>query len=364
MQLTIVKQTAKTVTLGIGGVPAACDGFVFKKDGTRVSNTWDSTKNQVTFGIDSQQHSLTVSAQGEIDSASVIINGPPNPPTPTGLGSVYGRWFKDDTYWNRKLAPNTPHDAQSDYYMTMLKNACPGGAFTNGQSGGGAYSVPIYYYDDTTPTKNCALVIPYKNQSVVALPYLPNFAPSPGDGHTFLVHKTTGVYYESQGLVVSTHDGSLSAHSIAMGNVISGDGVVTPVDRISICVTGAGLQKASEILAGVIPHALRAAIPVEGVSTEFRPPADYSDGDINNGWPGGLHVQLDPAFDISPYNIYQQMELKAMQDYGWINSDDNGDSPVISLSAESVCDGCSYPFNLDGLPATIFDHMWVVAAGY
>lgn len=46
--LTKVSETSSKITLGWTPVPG-CIGYVFYADDTRVSNTWDPTKNQVTF---------------------------------------------------------------------------------------------------------------------------------------------------------------------------------------------------------------------------------------------------------------------------------------------------------------------------
>lgn len=72
--LTKVSETSSKITLGWNPVPG-CLGYVFYADGTRVSNTWDPAKNQVTFS--KGPTSFKVVAIGNQDEG---VYPPPAPP--------------------------------------------------------------------------------------------------------------------------------------------------------------------------------------------------------------------------------------------------------------------------------------------
>lgn len=75
--LTKISETSSKITLGWTPVPG-CIGYVFYADDTRVSNTWDPNKSQVTFSKGPAK--LRVDAVGVEDSGSY-----PPAPVPTGI---------------------------------------------------------------------------------------------------------------------------------------------------------------------------------------------------------------------------------------------------------------------------------------
>lgn len=95
MNLTILNQTTIAVTVGWTPVPG-CAGYVFLRDGVRVSNTWDPTRRQVKFALDGKPHVFAVQAVSVADSGTIQIGvpapspqpSPPPPPTPGGFNSV------------------------------------------------------------------------------------------------------------------------------------------------------------------------------------------------------------------------------------------------------------------------------------
>lgn len=362
MQLTVLKQTSKQVTYG-WTPPVGVYGNVYLRDGVRISSDWNALKKTVTFNIpDNKQHTFEVRPLGGLDSGVAVVNGPPPVPN-NGNGSLYGPFLKADSFWRKGVPLNPIWDTSSQIYVDELTKACPGGFYTNGWEQNGANSVPFYYATESTPKRTVALAIAYKGKNSIDIPYLSTYAAAaPGDNHLDVI-LPDGTIYEFQGFTVSSHDGSLSAHSVAMGNVINGYGIATSTDRISITPTYAGTMLASEIHAGYIPHTLRAAIPVEGMSNSFRPPANYDDGNLANGWPGGLWACLPRDVDISGYDPYQTMGLQALKDFGLINADSNGQSPVVSLFAEAICDGCSYSFPLTSIPAKFIPLLKILAIG-
>lgn len=77
LQLTVISQTSTKVTLG-WTPPAGIAGYEFTLDGKRVSNTWDPSRSQITFGKpDSGSHVY------EVDALTVTSAGSQTAPTPS-----------------------------------------------------------------------------------------------------------------------------------------------------------------------------------------------------------------------------------------------------------------------------------------
>lgn len=168
-----------------------------------------------------------------------------------------------------------------------------------------------------------------------------------------VVRTDTGDYWEAQAF----NSAALTAQGIAAGNVITGDGA-SGASWVSVCPLPAGLILAREVAAGVIPHGVRAAIPC--ASPGFRLPATHSDGNDPAGPPSGARVWL-PAVPAG-LSTWGRMVAQAMHDYHCFVADSTSSSDThVVLSAEAVVDGCSYPFTLDGLPASLLASMRVLA---
>lgn len=80
--LTVVSETAKTLTLAWTPVPQAI-GYEFYVDGVRVSNSWNGALGQVVFGKpDAGEHTYQVIAVGQLDAGS--LEHPAITPPPVG----------------------------------------------------------------------------------------------------------------------------------------------------------------------------------------------------------------------------------------------------------------------------------------
>lgn len=91
LPLTVLSQNNLKITVA-WTPPAGVAGYVFSRDGQRVSSTFDPAKSQVTFGIpDGQPHTFAVEALGALASGSVGVNQPPPPPT-SGAPPVWEGW--------------------------------------------------------------------------------------------------------------------------------------------------------------------------------------------------------------------------------------------------------------------------------
>lgn len=102
-----------------------------------------------------------------------------------------------------------------------------------------------------------------------------------------------------------------------------------------------------------------------GTSSSFaaiRPPATWTDGTTANGVPMGLHVALDPAYDVSAHSGWTRVFATALQEYGAYLMDTQ---PLtggrLSFYAESVYTG-SYPsgFNHNAIQAIDWTRVWAL----
>ncbi|MBU0485518.1 MAG: hypothetical protein KKB30_13515 [Proteobacteria bacterium] len=86
-----------------------------------------------------------------------------------------------------------------------------------------------------------------------------------------------------------------------------------------------------ELAQGRIDHVLAMAYPYTKAGGPVAPATD-SDGITvsNTAIPEGAIIQLDPAFDLTPLSLtsYEMVIAKAMQEYGMLIVDTNGDSGI------------------------------------
>ena len=88
--------------------------------------------------------------------------------------------------------------------------------------------------------------------------------------------------------------------------------------RSSSAALGGGLIRASEVKAGVIPHALACAAPKHLIGPPVSP-ATTSDGSGGSGAiPMGSRLQLDPSVSVSSLGLEpgEEMIARALQTYG------------------------------------------------
>lgn len=295
----------------------------------------------------------TVKAYAAEATKALHAMQPPTPPPP-----AVTRWWPDTAWPNVPVPANPTVDPRSAEWIGLLVSKCPGGIYPNGQSADGAWSVPVYHAIAGTPWR--AVEIRAQGGPTQSIPFLPTWKPAAGDGH-FSVRDDPGGICEFQGFSIAS-DVSLHAHSFAQWNTRTSNVVPTPANHVSVLPTVAGLVLASEVAAGVIPHALRVATPCSAPTAEgVRWPAFYSDGQTAEGLPAGARLVLPRSVSLAGLDACQTMMAKACQGYGWYNGDSNGDNPACSTFFEAVIDGCSYPFPLTPLPVEWLAQMVVVA---
>jgi hypothetical protein len=278
-------------------------------------------------------------------AARVAALEPPAPPTTSE------RWFTDSSYINTKVPAAPTLDPLNGQYQTHIRTSTS--IWTNGVSAmAGAWSTTVYHADAATPQLTVTLDVPYNGVPQVSFPCAPGWAVSPGDGHLIVISPDGG-YWEFQALDIAAKH----AHSAARGNVATGDAVPSRLNAVSPLPTLAGLIRADEIAAGVIPHGIRCAAPWCG--PEIRWPAIWSDGSTAGGPPSGAHLWLPRNADLTSLTTPpQHIVATALQEYGlWIG--DSGGS--FSIPVQSTADGSSYPFRSLTLPQQIVNQLVVLS---
>jgi len=159
--------------------------------------------------------------------------------------------------------------------------------------------------------------------------------PQGSDGHVSAADPITGKVYS---LWQATSNGNGASWGAMVDYAGDGRESATPSDGSS---TGArlsryaGVIKASEIKAGVIPHALFFSTNMAALAANFRYPAANSDGANGAGVaypiPEGARVQLDPSINLAAISGITTMELivgTALQTYGAYCGDNTSDMTV------------------------------------
>jgi hypothetical protein len=246
-----------------------------------------------------------------------------------------------------------PNNAVYRAYLAQLQ-----GMWANGDAGmNGEWSSTVYYASSVTQKITISLAVPDNGSSTATLPWDPSWRVSCCDGHAIVI-SPDGSYVETQGF----DPVSKVAHSAAHYN-ITGDAVPSSQEAIAPLPVAAGMIVPSEIAAGVIPHAIRVALPAAFSSNMPRYPAIWSDGSIPAAVPDGAHLWLPRTAELSSLtDPYQRMVAVALETYGAYVADAGGSS-LMSFPVESVSDGSSYPFTQLSLPKAITDQLVVLAPG-
>jgi hypothetical protein len=91
----------------------------------------------------------------------------------------------------------------------------------------------------------------------------------------------------------------------------------------------AGLILYDEVKTGEIAHKIACATRFNAYK-EFTFPATWTDGHYPGGIPEGAVLQLDPALDLSQFDLLpgERVVARALQKYGMVNVDNAGGSPL------------------------------------
>jgi hypothetical protein len=262
------------------------------------------------------------------------------------------RLWSPTSPFNRALPRNLQVLPESAGWVAALAAQAVAGVYVNSQY----WTTPLYHANASTPV--AAFYIANRHGSV-QLPFDPAWRPDQtSDSSIAIVDDRTGCLYEMSLVNPAAH----TANAEATFNAVDGTGVHTGagVSGSSLAFLG-GMIRPQDIASGVIRHALRLSTPMN--SPEHVAPATSSDGSHAGGIPEGQLVRLDPALDLSPYNLdpFQRMVAKALQTYGAYNADSTG-AGSLTLAAENTMDGSTYRYPVSALPRELIAHLQFVRA--
>jgi hypothetical protein len=267
------------------------------------------------------------------------------------------RFFSDDSFWNRPLPEKPEIDPRSDEWIAILAKE-PSGAFFGVNTD--RYTIPVYEVDASTPRH----AVGHREVSqhfrevhgsgngwfdehsyyghgpgfgeAVPIPKEARSDPEE-DAHIVLVDWEANRVWDAWGL---KEENGRYASFTGMTYAADGSGVFDATDfpvkdgesvhfhgpsRAAGVPAVAGLVLYDEAMAGEIRHKLAIATRFNAYK-EFVPPAVWTDGVLPGGIPEGAVLQLDPALDLSRFDLTPQERAVAVaaQRYGMVVVDQGG----------------------------------------
>jgi len=254
-------------------------------------------------------------------------DGPADPPPPL---FPLADWLWDP------IPPSPVLDPQSAAMVTLLAEASPKKRILNVSAFGTTLIGPEGVTSSTPRVNPTFSQVPAWGPDPFGSSDMPwptgTKIPPGSDAHVSAADPTTNKVY-------SLWQASSAGAAAAWGSMVAYDGdgreSANPADGSS---TGArlsryaGVIKASEIEAGLIPHALFFSTDMAALEANFRYPAPRSDGANGAGVatpiPEGARVQLDPSINLAAISGITEIELTigtALQVYGAYCGDNGGE---------------------------------------
>jgi hypothetical protein len=253
------------------------------------------------------------------------------------------RFFSDSSFWNTPLAASPEADPGSADWIAMLAREPTGGFGINLHK----WTIPVYEVDETTPRVKVARHRLTPTEKATWKTDRETFGHGPGfddgvpipraalpdpeeDAHFAVVDWKARRAWDTWGFRVLP-DGTYESKT-GMTYSLDGDGVFRTADLAlrdgeSIHFHGpsraagvpaiAGLILFDEVAAGEIRHKLACAIRYPAFQ-EFVFPATWTDGPVPGGIPEGAVLQLDPALDLSRFDLLpgERVVARAAQRFG------------------------------------------------
>ncbi len=266
----------------------------------------------------------------------LVVSSAPSPPR---------RFFSDSSFWNTPLAASPEIDPGNAHFVSLLKQEPSGGFGINLHK----WTIPVYEVDETTPRCRVAKHALSAGEKESWDSTRETFGHGPGfddgvpipkaavpdpeeDAHFAVVDWKARRAWDTWGFRVKP-DGTFESNT-GMTYALDGDGVFRteefPVvngesihfhgpSRASGVPAIAGLVLYDEVLAGEIRHKLACAIRFPAFQ-EFVFPAAWTDGPVPGGIPEGAVIQLDPALDLSSFDLRpgEKVVARAAQRYGMV----------------------------------------------
>ncbi len=250
------------------------------------------------------------------------------------------RFFSENSFWNTPIEENPKIDKRSDYWISLLEKdqSCENFGINLKQ-----YTIPIYLVDSTvkhTFIKEISEVEPdypshqHPDFKKTPIPLPENFSPSPGgDMHAAIVDTSRNKIWDM--FYVKKDSNSNWMSGTGMVYDLYGSGVFEPDDfdvktGESIHRYGPGRAAGVPIIAGTIlfdevkrgeiNHKLSCAVRYVAFQEYVYPPATWTDGNFNGGIPEGATIQLNPALDLSQFDLLpgEKAVARALQKYGMV----------------------------------------------
>ncbi len=265
------------------------------------------------------------------------------------------RLFSDSSFWNQALPKDVEVDPMSDKWIKLLEQY----EIDHFDFNNTAWTIPIYSVDSTTQRFNVSRIKLSDAEKKVRLSnrnyygHGNNFNPVPipagaradheKDAHFAVIDWDEGMAWDIWTLK-KTSDSSWASYT-GMKYSIDGDGIFNMEDyngikddesvhffgpsRAAGVPAIAGVVMYNEVMSGEIKHKLACATRFNALQ-EFTYPATWTDGWLKGGIPEGAIIQLDPALDLSQFNLTdgEIIVAKAAQKYGMVVVDNADGQPI------------------------------------
>ncbi len=276
-------------------------------------------------------------------------------PLATGATGPPRRFFSDTSFWNAPLSANPEVDPRSPELIALLAKEPTGGFGINLFK----WTIPVYEVDEKTPRRKVAHHRLTPEEKATWKVDRETFGHGPGfddgvpipkaavpdpeeDAHFAVVDWKARRAWDTWGFRVRP-DGTYESNT-GMTYSLDGDGVFRTEDfavrdgesihfhgpsRAAGVPAIAGLILYDEVAAGEIRHKLACAIRYPAFQ-EFVFPAAWTDGPTPGGIPEGAVLQLDPALDLSRFDLLpgERVVARAAQRYGMVIVDYAGGSTL------------------------------------
>jgi hypothetical protein len=299
-------------------------------------------------------------------------------PTSAATTTAY-RAFSEDSFWNRALPEVAPRHPYSDQLIDFLEADHDADYISlAGTSASGAWGMPVYWPDETTPVydvgKNCPVDQPAEFDAV----RIPRGAkPDPtSDAAMTVIDRSRGIAY---GFHHARYDPVLDRWTACGGTVyylrsngLHGDLYASNDERnrghrgVPPTVS---FVRFDEIQGGRIDHVLKIAVDVTRCEHVFPMIDDECGTWERYAPPEGLRLRIKPwvelwRFDLTPDAL---VIARALQRYGAIIGDQTG-GPIVLKVENTVAEGKGFRWQ-DRLTATSLEaislrYFEVIKPGY
>lgn len=265
------------------------------------------------------------------------------------------RFFSDDSFWNQPIAPDARLDPRTERWVALLETEPTGLNFlVNSEQ----WTIPVYDVDSSTPLQDVGVLEISPAEKIRWHTQREHFGHGPGfdrvpiptdampdpqvDSHLALVDWERNLVWDMWSLVRNP-DGTWKS-ATGMVYRADGSGVFSTQElgvqdgesvhfhgpsRASGVPAVAGLIMYDEVVAGEIRHKIAAASRFCAYR-EFVFPAAWTDGIQEGGIPQGTVIQLDPALDLSQFELTREERIVcvALQRYGMVLVDMAQGQPI------------------------------------